>query len=178
MVVARPSSSATLGSHLTFSRASMMSDALRRVVDRQRPGNELRLATDRLADLLDEIVAHDAARPMLAPDPASLATLATDLKTVGAASTTDARLKKRITLIQEVIATSIRIKECQFDFFADRTSAATMQANQLRPWCAPMAYVLLEGLRRISPRVARTSSLTCGSIRLKLFKIAAALVAH
>ena len=42
----------------------------------------------------------------LLADPASLATLATDLKTVWAAPTTDARLKKRIvrTLIQEVVA--------------------------------------------------------------------------
>lgn len=43
---------------------------------------------------------------MLALDPASVETLATYLKTVWAAPTTDARLKKRIvrTLIQEVIA--------------------------------------------------------------------------
>jgi len=27
-----------------------------------------------------------------------------------------------------------RIKECQLDLFADRTSAATMRANQLRRW--------------------------------------------
>jgi len=42
-----------------------------------------------------------------------------------------------------------RIKECQLDLFADRTSAATMQANQLRLWFASMAYVLLCALRRI-----------------------------
>ena len=34
-----------------------------------------------------------------------------------------------------------RIKECQLDLFADRTSAATMRANQLRLWFASMAYV-------------------------------------
>jgi len=63
-------------------------------------------ALARVAEVESKIVVHDAARPMLAPDPASLATLATDLKTVWAAPTTDARLKKRIvrTLIQEVIA--------------------------------------------------------------------------
>jgi Transposase DDE domain group 1 len=33
-----------------------------------------------------------------------------------------------------------RIKECQLDLFADRTSAATMRANQLRLWFASMAY--------------------------------------
>jgi Transposase DDE domain group 1 len=31
------------------------------------------------------------------------------------------------------------IKECQLDLFADRTSAATMRANQLRLWFAAMA---------------------------------------
>jgi DNA invertase Pin-like site-specific DNA recombinase len=63
-------------------------------------------ALARVAEVESKIVIHDAARPMLAPDPTSLATLATDLKTVWAAPTTDVRLKKRIvrTLIQEVIA--------------------------------------------------------------------------
>ena len=42
-----------------------------------------------------------------------------------------------------------RIKECQGDLFADRTSSATMRANQLRLWFASMAYVLLCALRRI-----------------------------
>ena len=36
-----------------------------------------------------------------------------------------------------------RIKECQLDLYADRTSTATMQANQLRLWFASMAYILL-----------------------------------
>src|SRR5512134_4159136 len=36
-----------------------------------------------------------------------------------------------------------RIKECQLDLFADRTSAATMRANQLRLWFASFAYVLM-----------------------------------
>ena len=38
------------------------------------------------------------------------------------------------------------------DLFADRTSAATMRANQLRLWFASFAYVLLEVLRRIGLR--------------------------
>jgi hypothetical protein len=42
-----------------------------------------------------------------------------------------------------------RIKECPLDLFADRTSAATMRANQLRLWFAAMAYVLLCALRRL-----------------------------
>jgi hypothetical protein len=32
-----------------------------------------------------------------------------------------------------------RIKECQLDLFADRTSAATIRANRLRLWFASMA---------------------------------------
>ena len=36
-----------------------------------------------------------------------------------------------------------RIKECQLDLYADRTSTATMRANQLRLWFYSMAYILL-----------------------------------
>src|SRR5215471_14222386 len=63
--------------------------------------------------------------------------------------------------------------ECQLDLFADRTSAATMRANQLRLWFAAMAYVMLCGLRRIALRHTQFAQATCGTIRLKLFKIGA-----
>ena len=66
-----------------------------------------------------------------------------------------------------------RIKECQLDLFADRTSAATMRANQLRLWFASMAYVLLCALRRIGLANTRLANATCATIRLKLFKIGA-----
>jgi len=66
-----------------------------------------------------------------------------------------------------------RIKECQLDLFADRTSARTMRANQLRLWFASMAYVLLCALRRIGLAHTRFARATCGSLRLKLLKIAA-----
>jgi len=66
-----------------------------------------------------------------------------------------------------------RIKECQLDLFADRTSAATMRANQLRLWFASMAYVLMEALRRIGLKATNLADATCGSIRLKLLKIGA-----
>jgi Transposase DDE domain group 1 len=66
-----------------------------------------------------------------------------------------------------------RIKECQLDLFADRTSAATMRANQLRLWFAAMAYVLVCALRRIALRHTQFAQATCGTIRLKLFKIGA-----
>ena len=43
-------------------------------------------------------------------------------------------------------------KECQLDLFADRTSTATMVANQLRLWFSSFAYVLLSALRRLACR--------------------------
>ena len=59
-----------------------------------------------------------------------------------------------------------RIKECQLDLYADRTSAHTMRANQLRLWFASMGYVLICALRRIglehtrslAPRAAPSAS--------------------
>ena len=66
-----------------------------------------------------------------------------------------------------------RIKECQLDLYADRTSAATMRANQLRLWFASMAYILLCALRRIGLAGTRFADATCGTIRLKLLKIGA-----
>ena len=66
-----------------------------------------------------------------------------------------------------------RLKEQQLDLFADRTSAATMRANQLRLWFASMAYVLLDALRRIGLRHTQLARATCGTIRLKLLKIGA-----
>src|ERR671916_1598237 len=66
-----------------------------------------------------------------------------------------------------------RIKECQGDLFADRTSAATMRANQLRLWFASMAYVLICALRRLGLKHTEFAEATCGTIRLKLLKIGA-----
>jgi hypothetical protein len=66
-----------------------------------------------------------------------------------------------------------RIKECQLDLFADRTSTATMRANQLRLWFASAAYVLLCALRRIGLEQTQFANATCGTIRLKLLKIGA-----
>ena len=66
-----------------------------------------------------------------------------------------------------------RLKECQLDLFADRTSAATMAANQLRLWFSGFAYVLMCGLRRIGLAHTQFAQATCGTIRLKLLKIGA-----
>jgi hypothetical protein len=88
------------------------------------------------------------------------------------ASARDAR-----TLYEEVYCArgevENRIKEQQLDLFADRTSAATLRANQLRLWFASFAYVLLEALRRIGLRHTQFATATCGTIRLKLLKIGA-----
>ena len=63
-------------------------------------------ALARVAEVEGKIAAHDATKVATAADPASLAALAADLKTVWTAPSTDARLKKRIvrTVIHEVVA--------------------------------------------------------------------------
>jgi hypothetical protein len=66
-----------------------------------------------------------------------------------------------------------RIKECQLDLYADRTSAHTMRANQLRLWFASMAYVLICALRRIGLKHTQFARASCSTIRLKLLKIGA-----
>ena len=66
-----------------------------------------------------------------------------------------------------------RIKECQLDLCADRTSAKTMRANQLRLWFASMAYVLVCALRRVALQHTQFARASCGTIRLKLLKIGA-----
>ena len=66
-----------------------------------------------------------------------------------------------------------RIKECQLDLYADRTSAHTMRANQLRLWFASMGYVLICALRRIGLKHTQFTRASCGTIRLKLLKIGA-----
>jgi DNA invertase Pin-like site-specific DNA recombinase len=59
-----------------------------------------------VAEVEGKIASHDAATPVVVTDPASLVTLAADLKRVWGSSSTDARLKKRIvrTVIHEVLA--------------------------------------------------------------------------
>ena len=66
-----------------------------------------------------------------------------------------------------------RIKECQLDLNADRTSAATLRANQLRLWFSSLAYVLVTALRRLALRETELQNATAGTIRLKLLKLGA-----
>jgi hypothetical protein len=65
-----------------------------------------------------------------------------------------------------------RIKE-QFVLFADRVSAATMRANQLRLYLSVMAYSLVCGLRRLGLRATQLAHAQAGTIRLRLLKIGA-----
>lgn len=66
-----------------------------------------------------------------------------------------------------------RIKEQQQDLFADRLSSAGLAANQLRLWLSAFAYQLVERLRRFALKGTELAQATVGTIRLKLFKLAA-----
>jgi hypothetical protein len=68
-----------------------------------------------------------------------------------------------------------RIKEQQLWLFADRTSCATMRANQLRLWLSSVAYTLMQALRRLGLKGTKLAKAQCGTIRLKLLKIGAAV---
>lgn len=68
-----------------------------------------------------------------------------------------------------------RIKEQQLYLFADRTSASTMRANQLRLWLSSVAYVLVNALREKALAGTELEKAQCHTIRLKLFKIGAAI---
>jgi hypothetical protein len=66
-----------------------------------------------------------------------------------------------------------RIKEQQLDMFADRTSAGTMRANQLRLYLSSAAYILMHALRRLGLKETDLARAQCQTIRLKLLKIGA-----
>lgn len=66
-----------------------------------------------------------------------------------------------------------RIKETRGDLFADRTSTATVRANQFRLWFSSMAYVLICALRRIGLAHTSFPNAACGAMRLKLLKLGA-----
>ena len=66
-----------------------------------------------------------------------------------------------------------RIKEQQLDLFADRTSAHTMRANQLRLWFSSVAYTLVNLLRCFGLAGTELARAQAGTIRLKLLKVGA-----
>jgi len=61
----------------------------------------------------------------------------------------------------------------RLDLFADRTSAATMRANQLRLWFSSLAYTLIETLRREGLKGTEMEQAQCATIRTRLLKIGA-----
>jgi hypothetical protein len=65
-----------------------------------------------------------------------------------------------------------RIKE-QFTLFADRVSAESMRANQLRLYLSATAYLLVCGLRRLGLQATDLATAQAATIRLKLLKIGA-----
>lgn len=69
-----------------------------------------------------------------------------------------------------------RIKEQQLDLFADRTSCHRFLANQFRLLLSAAAYVLVQGLRRTALAGTELARAQVGTIRLKLFKVAARVV--
>jgi Transposase DDE domain group 1 len=66
-----------------------------------------------------------------------------------------------------------RIKEQQLGLFADRTSSATMRANQLRLWFAAMAYALINHLRHRGLRQTELQRAQVSTIRARLLKLGA-----
>ncbi len=66
-----------------------------------------------------------------------------------------------------------RIKEQQQDLFADRTSTQAMASNQLRLWFSAFAHLMLSRLQSNALRGTRLEKATLGTVRLRLFKIAA-----
>ena len=65
-----------------------------------------------------------------------------------------------------------RIKE-QLSLFADRMSAETMRANQLRLYFSVMASVLVSGLRRLGLKATELAQAQVTTIRTRLLKIGA-----
>ena len=66
-----------------------------------------------------------------------------------------------------------RIKEQQLALFADRTSSATLRANQLRLYWSTLAYVLLNALRSRALAGTRLARAQCDTLRLRLLKVGA-----
>jgi hypothetical protein len=64
-----------------------------------------------------------------------------------------------------------RIKEQQLYLFSDRTSSATMRANQLRLYFSSLAYLPMSELRLRGLERTQFAKAQCHTIRLKLLKI-------
>lgn len=71
-----------------------------------------------------------------------------------------------------------RIKEQQLDLYADRTSAHKWWPNQLRLLLSTVAYVLLNHIREVGLKGTKLARAYVGTIRLRLIKIGAVIVAN
>ena len=69
-----------------------------------------------------------------------------------------------------------RIKEQQLELFADRTSCHKWWPNQLRLLLSSLAYALIDYIRDKLLQGTELATAQVGTIRLKLFKIGAAIV--
>jgi hypothetical protein len=71
-----------------------------------------------------------------------------------------------------------RIKEQQLHLFADRTSCHRFLANQFRLFLSSAAYVLMEEVRRLALKGTELARAQCETIRNKLIKIGAIVIAN
>jgi hypothetical protein len=65
------------------------------------------------------------------------------------------------------------LKQQVLDLQADRMSTHYLASNQLRLWLATFAYLLLERMRAVGCRGTEWAQATCGTLRLRLLKVAA-----
>jgi len=65
------------------------------------------------------------------------------------------------------------LKQQVLDLHADRMSTHHLASNQLRLWLSAFAYMLVERVRTLGCCGTELARATAGSIRLKLFKVAA-----
>lgn len=65
------------------------------------------------------------------------------------------------------------LKQQVLDLEGDRMSTHFMGSNQLRLWFSTFAYLMMERLRTLTLQGTQLASATVGTIRLRLFKVAA-----
>jgi hypothetical protein len=69
-----------------------------------------------------------------------------------------------------------RIKEQQLHLFADRTSCATMRANQVRLYLSTVAYIVFRALREFGLAGTEMAQAQCDTMRNRLLKIGAVIL--
>ena len=71
-----------------------------------------------------------------------------------------------------------RIKDQQLGLFADRASSSDFHANQLRLMLSGLAYVLLEGMRRMALSATDLAKASPQTIRITLLKVGAVVLSN